>query len=155
LRRFFSAGKLEGVSGRASKKFALLGVAVFILFGGCATSSKKGAQAGFDRIAHIRHADLIFSVRIERDQHGKAFLRVAVPYKFEFGKTITAKVWAKVKMRDESVVEGNLPVTGLALANAGWANPIHRLQLRDGTTMRDVFSVTLSINGENYELYTF
>jgi hypothetical protein len=135
-----------------------LSVATLIVLVGCATPSSKPFLARSDLIAHVRHGDLHFAAYIENDQQGKAFLAVIVPLKIDLGKTTgltNVDVWAKVKMRDESFVEGPAPANGPQISNAGGSDARHRLQLGDGATIKDVFSVTVSINGEIYELYPF
>ena len=58
-------------------------------------------------------------------------------------------------MTDDSVTEGVLQEVFPQAGNAGWVDVRYRLPLKKDTSIQQVFSVTLWIEDQIYELHTF
>lgn len=107
-------------------------------------------------ISHIIHDGLHFVAKLENTTDG-TFLAVVIPKRYGPGSPLPPSplVRAKVKMTDDSVTEGALQEVFPQAGNAGSVDVRYRLPLRKGTSIRKVFSVTVWIGDQVYELYTF
>jgi hypothetical protein len=107
-------------------------------------------------IAHIRHGEISFSVSVDERTTEPSILRVIIPQKIpaDPSRLREPKVRATVKMRDDNVHEG-VPEKRPSIANGGWVDSRYELLLRKGVSVGDIFSVTLTIGAEEYELFAF
>jgi hypothetical protein len=101
-------------------------------------------------IAHVRHNDVHFSISIERPDN--RFLTIVVPTRSTPSANRPNPVNIRLRFRDDSVVEAPAQAQPSA-GSGGFVDWRYRFDARRELTMANIFSVTISLAGEPYEVY--
>jgi hypothetical protein len=116
------------------------------------TNTNKVGYRG-DLIAHVAHNGLSFSIAV--DQHDPAYLRIIIPERFSPPTPLpNRRVKVRVLMTDDSRKEGiarSLPSAG----GGGWVDVNYSFPLGRSISVDDIHSVSISIDGDEYEVFPF
>ena len=93
-------------------------------------------------LAHVRHNDIHFAVSIDPDD--SKCLAIMVPTREQTHQAIGVKL----RFRDETSVEG-LAQAGISISSGGFTDWRYRFDAKRTVTIRDIFSVTISLAGES------
>ena len=141
-----------------------LSLAALVVTFGCATGNHSTPQFGPERrnpnvVAHLRHADLHFSVSVEARQKEPSFLEVSFPVKQSgegSSRTRRPEVRARVTLADHpTVFEGVMEEVRWGISNGGWSTDRYRLPLRPELAIGHIHSVTIWIGTDEYEFHPF
>ena len=102
-------------------------------------------------IAHVRHNDISFSVGI--DANSDQSLAIVAPVRQEpNGPNLPKPVVVKLRLRDDSVIEG-MAQPQPSMASGGYVDMYYRFDAKRRLTLANIFSVTITLAGESYEVY--
>lgn len=131
-----------------------------LVISGCCGVSQRSlpeqaeVRAHPNLIAHVAHNGVSFSVAV--DQRDPAYLRIIVPERFSPPAPLPERtVKVRVLMTDDSRKEGIAQKLTPTVANAGGADVNYRFPLGRKTSVDDIHSVSISIDGDTYEVYPF
>lgn len=103
------------------------------------------------RIAHVRHNDISFSVNI--DATNNRSLAILASARIETnGPNLPKPVIVKLRLRDESVIEGMAQPQPSA-GSGGYVDRRYRFDAKRDLTLDNIFSVTITLAGESFEVY--
>ena len=102
-------------------------------------------------IAHVRHNDIHFSVAI--DATNDQSLAIVAPVRVEpNGPNLPKPVIVKLRLRDESVIEG-MAEPQPSVGSGGYVDRRYRFDAKRPLTLASIFSVTITLAGESFEVY--
>lgn len=101
-------------------------------------------------IAHFLHDGLSLSVSI--DSRDNRSIEVVAPQKDVPTPSTAQVVHVKVRLRDERVLEGAAERQP-SVSSGGWVDWRYRFDTRQPLTMASIFSVTVSIANQTFEVF--
>jgi hypothetical protein len=139
---------------------AILLLAVIALTG-CCTQTKSLQRSDTlppqprrypNLLAHIQHDDLSFSVSLNPAK--QSFLIIHISERDSVFKSLPT-VLMRVQMTDDKVIEGPAVKPRMWYGNGGYSEMDYRFELGRSAVIDDIHSVTVTINGEKYDLCPF
>jgi hypothetical protein len=152
---------MNAPSHRTTKARILGGLLILplVISGCCGVSQRShpeqaGARAHPNLIAHVVHNGVNFSVAVDR--RDPAYLRIIVPERFSPPASLPDRtVKVRVLMTDDSREEGIAQKVTPTVGNAGGADVNYLFALGRKISVDDIHSVSISIDGDTYEVCPF
>lgn len=138
---------------------ALLLLLPLVISGCCGVSQNSPLKQAPQRahpnlIAHVAHKGTSFSIAV--DQHDPAYLRIVVPERFSPPAPLPERtVKVRVLMTDDSRKEAIAQKVTPTVLNAGWADVNYLFALGHKISVDSIHSVSISIDGDTYEVNPF
>jgi hypothetical protein len=157
---YFTSGVLNIMNSK--KPDLLMAILMFgvVALTGCCTETKlpprNDAHAPQVRrypnlLANIQHNDVHFSVSLNPAE--QSFLTIHIS-QHDFIKS-SPTVHVHVLMTNEKVIEGDAPKPRMWYGKGGWSELDYQFGLGRPAALDDIHSVTVTINGQTYELSPF
>jgi hypothetical protein len=160
LKRCCASGVLNLMNSKKRDLLKAILMLVVIALTSCCTETRprprNGAQASHVRrypnlLADIQHDDVHFSVSL--DPAEQSFLTIHVSERDSIKSSPTVHV--RVLMTNEKVIEGDAQKPRMWYGNGGWSELDYQFRLGQAAALDDLHSVTVTINGQTYELSPF
>ncbi len=102
-------------------------------------------------IANLRHNDIHFSVGINTTDN-RSLAIVTGERVNPGGPQLPKPVMVKLRLRDESVIEG-MAQPQPSVASGGYVDRRYRFDAKRELTLASIFSVTIILSGESFEVF--
>jgi len=130
------------------RRNALIIASVFVLCLGWRSTRASAPEIRCDqRIAHVAHDGISFSVSI--DSENNRFLEIVAPEKT---KVQPRPIRISVRFRDESKIEGTPERQG-SVWSGGYVDWRYRFDAKRSVAISDIFSVTIQVGDQMFDLY--